>query len=310
MKHEIGLNYSKILKDRKGKRDLPFVLKLKKKIDIEKANNTLSQYLKKLEEDKSFKYDKASTEHNYDLSNKSGENFVDNYQEIYKTYAKIGFQSLTDKALESALKISKNIEEYTPWERAKGMRNTNSSSYHPYYDERNYTKPTEYYDSYFGEFLDSFKDETCRSAIVTLEPAKFLSPHFDIGPEYVTRLQIPLITNKDAVMGFRLDDNTWYEYHFPADGSIYFVNSGWEHYAVNNGNENRYNFRVCLNGQLELEGAEELQPNKIFSHDLFSKRPESGSYYGSNDNNLMSKAMTELGLEPENYSKYAGAKIN
>ena len=53
-----------------------------------------------------------------------------------------------------------------------------------------------------------------------------------------------------------------------------------------------------------------LEPNKIFSHQVFSKRPESGSYYGSNDNNLMSKAMTELGLEPENYSKYAGAKID
>ena len=310
MKHKIGLNYSKILKERKGKRDLPFVLKLKKKIDIDQAKNTLSEYLENLENNKSFKYDKASSEHNYDLSNKDGENFVDNYEEIYKTYAKIGFQSLTDNALTVVSKISKNIEEYTPWERAKGMRNTGSSSYHPYYDERNYTKPTEYYKGYFGKFLDSFKDEVCRSAIVTLEPGKFLSPHFDIGPEYVTRLQIPLITNEDAVMGFRLDDDTWYEYHFPADGSLYFVNSGWEHYAVNNGIHNRYNLRVCLNGQLELQDAEELEPNKIFSHEVFSKRQESGSYYGSNDNNLMSKAMTELGLEPENYSKYAGAKID
>ena len=309
MKHVIGMNYSTIIKERKDKRDLPFVLKLKKKIDLSPAIDQLNEYLSVIANDNSFKYDKASTEHNYDLSDKTGKNFVANYSEIYKTYAKVGFQSLTDDALALAKTINRNIEDYTPYERAKGMRYTSSKDYHPYYDERNYTKPTEFYDGYFGSFLDSFKDEVCRSAIVTLEPGKFLSPHFDIGPEYVTRLQIPLITNTKAVMGFRKNDDTWYEYHFPADGSIYFVNSGWEHYAVNNGVDNRYNLRVCLNGQLELEDAEEFLPTSIISHDVFCQRPESGNYYGSNDNNLMSKAMTELGLQPESYSKYAAAKI-
>jgi len=309
MKHEIGMDYSDILATRKGKRDLPFVLKLKKKIDIDAAKQQLDVYLNQLADDKTFKYDKASTEHNYDLANTKGENFVANYEDIYKTYAKIGFQSLTDDALRVAANIKRKVEEYTPYERAKGMRHTSSANYHPYYDERNYTKPTEFYDGYFGEFLDSFKDEACRSAIVTLEPGKFLSPHFDIGPEYVLRLQIPLITNTAAVMGFRKDADTWHEYHIPADGSIYCVNSGWEHYAVNNGFDNRYNLRVCLNGQLELADAEEVIPTQVFSHEVFSMRPESGSYYGTNDNNLMSSALTELGMNSEYYTKYAAAKV-
>ena len=309
MKHEIGMDYSNILATRKGKRDLPFVLKLKKKIDIDAAKERLDVYLNQLADDKTFKYDKASTEHNYDLANTKGENFVANYEDIYKTYAKIGFQSLTDDALSVAANIKRKVEEYTPYERAKGMRHTSSANYHPYYDERNYTKPTEFYDGYFGEFLDSFKDEACRSAIVTLEPGKFLSPHFDIGPEYVLRLQIPLITNTAAVMGFRKDTDTWYEYHLPADGSIYCVNSGWEHYAVNNGFDNRYNLRVCLNGQLELADAEEVVPTQVFSHEVFSMRPESGSYYGTNDNNLMASALTELGMNSEHYTKYAAAKV-
>lgn len=309
MKHEIGMDYSDILATRKGKRDLPFVLKLKKKIDIDAAKEQLDVYLNQLADDKTFKYDKASTEHNYDLANTKGENFVANYEDIYKTYAKIGFQSLTDDALRVAANIKRKVEEYTPYERAKGMRHTSSANYHPYYDERNYTKPTEFYDGYFGKFLDSFKDEACRSAIVTLEPSKFLSPHFDIGPEYVLRLQIPLITNTTAVMGFRKDADTWHEYHLPADGSIYCVNSGWEHYAVNNGFDNRYNLRVCLNGQLELADAEEFIPTQVFSHEVFSMRPESGSYYGTNDNNLMASALTELGMNSEQYTKYAAAKI-
>lgn len=307
-KHSIGLDYTGIIKGRKSKRDLPFVLKLKKKIDIEQIKLQLTNFLINTESHNNFVNDRASTEHNYDLSNRKGENFVLNYEEIYKTYAKIGLQSLTDDALILAKKINKSVIDYTPYQRSRGMKNTSSNFYHPYYDERNYTKPTEFLQGHVKEFLESFKDEPCRSAIVCLEPGKFLTPHFDIGPEYITRLQIPIVTNEKAVMGFR-KDNDWFEYHFPADGSIYFVNSGWEHYAVNNGSQNRYQLRVCLNGQNELEDAEEVLPTNIFSHEIFSTRIESGNYYGNNLNNLMSSAMTELGLDAENYSKFASAKI-
>ena len=310
MKHIIGTDYTDIIKLAKNKRDLPFVLKLKNKLDIDKLQQELAYLLNLSKNDSSFKYDKASSEHNYNLANTKGVNFVHNYNDIYKTYAKIGFQSLTDEALSLSKTIAKPVESFTPYERTKGMKRTNSADYHPYYDERNYTKRTEFCTPYINEILDGFgSDESCRSAIVTLEPGKFLSPHFDIGPEYVLRLQIPIITNESAVMGFRKDPNTWYEYHFPADGSMYFVNSGWEHYAVNNGNENRYQLRICLTGQESLEGAEEFLPTSIFSHGVFCKRPESGEYYGVNDNNIMAIAMTELGMSADEYAKYAAAKL-
>jgi hypothetical protein len=310
MRHKIGMDYSDIISQRKNKRDLPFILKLKKKLDIVRLQEELTYLLGVSKNDNNFKYDKASSEHNYNLSNTKGVNFVHNYNEIYKTYAKIGFQSLSDDALELAKTIEKPVESFTPYERAKGMKHTNSVNYHPYYDERNYTKRTEFCTPYINEILDGFGgDEACRAAIVTLEPGKFLSPHFDIGPEFVVRLQIPIITNTEAVMGFRKDSNTWYEYHMPADGTMYFVNSGWEHYAVNNGTENRYQLRICLNGQENLDGAEEFLPTRIFSHETFCKRPESGNYFGNNDNNIMSSALTELGMDSENYKKYASAKV-
>lgn len=309
MEHLIGTDYSDVVRQRKNKRDLPFILKLKRTLDIEKLKNELDNLIKISSSDDQFKYDKASTEHNYDLQNTKGVNFVSNYKDIYKTYAKIGFQSLSDDALAVASTIDKPVETYTPYERAKGMRYTDSKFYHPFYDERNYTKKTEFCTPYINEILDGFNDPACRSAVVTLQPGKFLSPHFDIGPEYVTRLQIPIITNEKAVIGFRKDEETWYEYHLPADGSIYFVNSGWEHYAVNNGDENRYQMRVCLNGQESLAGAEEVLPTSIFSHNVFCTRPESGEYYGSNDNNIMAAAMTELGMTADEYAKYASAKV-
>ena len=110
-------------------------------------------------------------------------------------------------------------------------------------------------------------------------------------------------------MGFRRDADVWEEFYLPADGSMYVVNSGWEHYAVNNGSVARFNLRICLNGQKCLTGATEVSPTTIFSHEVFASRPESGSYYGTNSNNLMSVAMTELGLQPETYAKYASAKL-
>jgi Aspartyl/Asparaginyl beta-hydroxylase len=309
MKHKIGMDYTEILATRKDKRDLPFVMRLRKRIDLNKMLEQLQSWLKDSDQDHCFTQDRASSEHNYDLSNRQGVNFVANYQEIYKTYAKIGLQSLTDDATNLASILDRKVDDFNPYERAKGMRHTSSAAYHPLYDERNYTKPTEFYTGYVKELLDSFCDEPCRSAIVTLEPGKFLSPHFDIGPEYVTRLQIPLVTNTQAVMGFRKDKHSWYEYHLPADGSIYFVNSGWEHYAVNNGNSNRYNLRVCLNGQLELEHAETVLPTSIIGHEAFCTRPESGNYFGKNDHNIMATALTELGLDADTYIRYAAAKV-
>jgi hypothetical protein len=263
LKHVIGTDYTEIVKSRKNKRDLPFVLKLKQKLDIERLQAELHMLLSMTQSADGFQYDKASSEHNYNLSNTKGVNFVQNYDEIYKTYAKIGFQSLTDEAVEYTKTVSKPIEDFTPYERAKGMKNTGSKFYHPYYDERNYTKETEFCTPYIREILHSFgSDVACRSAIVTLTPGKFLSPHFDIGPEYVLRLQIPIVTNPQAVMGFRREADVWEEFHMPADGTMYMVNSGWEHYAVNNSDENRYQLRICLNGQASLDGAEEMLPTR------------------------------------------------
>lgn len=309
MKHKIGLTYIDILSARKTKRDLPLVLKLQKTFDIKKLQNEFDQLLNQIEnKTKDYEFDRASNEHNYNLSNKSGGNFVPNYDEVYKNYASIGFQSLTDEALDLGSKINQSIDSFTPYERTRGMRYTDSKYYHPFYDERNYTKKTEFYNGYIAEILDSFEDEVCRSAAVVLQPGKFLAPHFDIGPEYVTRLQMPIITNEKAVIGFRKDPDIWFEYHLPADGSVYFVNSGWEHYAVNNGSEDRYQIRICLNGQKSLENAEEIFPTSIFSYDVFSKRVESGNYFGKNENNLNAAALTELGMDAESYNKYASAK--
>jgi len=40
--------------------------------------------------------------------------------------------------------------------------------------------------------------------------------------------------------------------HMPADGSVYFLNTGLVHWAENNGNEGRIHLVISLDGQEDL----------------------------------------------------------
>jgi len=282
-KHKIGIHYNSIIKTRKSKRELPYVARLKKTVDIEKLINFVNNQLNTVMDANAAAAfpelvtdpkDLEDTERNYNLNKSDGSNFVGSYDEVYDHYASIGYHGMTNEAFELG-KTCKHLTKTTPVERARGMRLTDSKSYHPYYDERNYTKPTEYCTGYIEEILNTFTDEPCRTGLVCLHPKKFIGQHFDIGPEFITRLQIPIITNKLAIIGFK-DNDKWNIYHLPADGSIYFINAGWQHYVVNNGNTSRYQIRVCLNGQNELKDMVKINPDYMITDDEFKQTPESG----------------------------------
>jgi hypothetical protein len=144
------------------------------------------------------------------------------------------------------------------------MLNTGSEFYHPNYDERNYTVHTEYAVGYIKEMLEMFEAQTCRAAVVVLEQGQKLSRHVDVGPEHIIRCHIPLVTNSEARMGFKVNGQ-WEEYHMPADGSVYAVNSGLEHYAYNWGPK-RTHIRVCLVSQEDTENCEVLEPIRILDN--------------------------------------------
>ena len=311
-KHKIGLNYTDIVRSRKKKKDLPLIGKLNFNFDVEKLKTELSNLIQinKLISYNETGKDKASNENNYNLKNKNNKVFIDNYKEIYKLYAVVGFQSLSDEANKLASTTEIKMEDLSPYDRARGMRFTSSNFYHPHYDERNYTKPTEYYKGYFKTVLDSFPDEVCRSGTVCLHPKKFLSPHFDIGPEYVVRLHIPLITNKLSILGLRskTNKNLWEVYHLPADGSVYFINSGYEHFAINEGEESRYHIRVCLNGQNALNDLKDIQPNYTMSNKEIESKPYS-NLNTDTDNNFTGISLKEIDLD-KNYNKFSDVNIN
>jgi len=311
LKHSIGLDYTSIIQSRKKKRDLPLVGKLNFTFDVEKLTEELSKFI---EFNSLISYnetgkDKASNENNYNLKNKNKNLFINNYKEIYKLYAVVGFQSLSDEAVLLAETTDIKMEDLSPYDRARGMRLTASRYYHPHYDERNYTKPTEYYKGYFKTVLESFSDEVCRSGTVCLHPDKFLSPHFDIGPEYVVRLHIPIITNELSILGLRskTDKNLWEIYHLPADGSIYFINSGYEHFAINEGVNSRYHIRVCLNGQQSIEDLVCIKPDYVMTDIELQNKPYSGKYQDTK-NNYTGVSLKEIDLD-KNYNKFSDINI-
>lgn len=264
MQHKIGNNYTEYLKTVKGRKDVPPVLVLPFKVDVDK----LWKEIQKID----IEEDTNTSETQYRLNRMNGEKFVEGYEDFIVNYSKITFQKMTEEA-EEAIKTAKDIETIGPRERIKAMVDTSSEWYHPSYDERNYTVYTEHATGYIKEVIEMFKGQACRSAIVKLDPTQFLSRHVDVGPEFVLRCHIPLTTNEKSRMGFKVNGK-WEEYHLPADGSIYAVNSGLEHYAYNFGDSVRVQMRVCVMGQEDLVEAEALQPVEFVDtplYELFQK---------------------------------------
>lgn len=264
MQHKLGYNYKEVLKSRKNKRDFPDVGKLLKVLDIEKLQSQLKYFLSLNNE-----LDTNSTETRYGLNKKDGTKFINDYDRFIVNYSNITFHKMTREATNLAEKINRSLEEYSPLDRLKGMVDTGSKFYHPYYDERNYTEYTDFADGYIKEVLEDFQSVSCRSAIVVLRPGQAITKHFDIGPEYIIRLQIPIITNENCIMGFKSTDG-WNTYHLPADGSMYAVNAGLEHWAINAGNTTRYHLRICLTSQEDTEGMPTLSPVGFISDQEFT----------------------------------------
>jgi hypothetical protein len=301
--HTIGKDYRNIIKTRKNKNALPRIGRLKKTINVTAAYEQIFELIKENEEKINLgllEMDPSSTEHTYDLKNNRGNDFIKNYAEVYKRYSVIGFQELTDEAKEFGNSMDKKVSDFTPLQRLRGMSNTSSEFYHPFYDERNYTKPTQYCTGYISEFLNSFKSTACRSGVVSLHPGRFITKHFDIGAEYITRLQIPIVTNPGAVIGVKTEGG-WNEYHLPADGSIFFINAGIEHYAINAGNDIRYQIRVCLESQEDLEDIEEYSPSNFVSDADFLTHPCSG--YEPSFTNITKETLNEFHLEKSGKAK-------
>ncbi len=130
--------------------------------------------------------------------------------------------------------------------------NPSSENYSPYADERNYNKRKPIVTGYLEELLNSFKGPVTRVRFAAMNPGFKLVPHIDYDTDYIVRFHFPIITNSKS--GFV----TWRKgqkdvCHFPCDGGIYFINTGYKHTAFNYGESVRLHLIVDVAGQQDID---------------------------------------------------------
>lgn len=162
------------------------------------------------------------------------------------------------KASEKVRLHSTNI-----FERTKRL-DPDDPRYLPEADELNYGVRNKYASGPFAEILDKFKSKVTRVRLAYLTAGFQIKPHVDYDPTYITRYHIPLITNNGVIMGFT-HKNVDHLYHMPADGTIYFFNSGIKHWVKNNGTENRLHLIVDTHGQDDLVDYDPLPEIHLYS---------------------------------------------
>jgi hypothetical protein len=126
-----------------------------------------------------------------------------------------------------------------------------TTGYIPEADETKYNKKTVHYSGVFENILSQFISPITRVRLAVLMPGAKIMPHVDYDPSYIVRYHIPIITNELVRFGHRAK-NADIEYTMPADGRVYFFNSGLLHWVNNNSNHPRLHLIVDTNGQDDL----------------------------------------------------------
>jgi hypothetical protein len=122
-------------------------------------------------------------------------------------------------------------------------------------NEKNYGKFRSLIDDleYTRYVLSSFKNKVTRARFAKLKSGSDIKPHIDNNVGYGVRYHLALETNPDCYLAIRKNPKQEFEYfHVPADGHLYYLNVGFEHFAVNNGNTDRIHLVIGVNGLDDL----------------------------------------------------------
>lgn len=149
-----------------------------------------------------------------------------------------------------------NLHNTTIFERTKRLK-PDHPNYLPEADERNYGIPNLFVDGEIKKVLNLFRSPLGRVRFAYLAPGFKIKPHVDYDPSYIVRYHIPLLTNIQCTLGSITNKNTKIV-NLPADGNVYFINTGYKHWAENNSSEPRIHLIVDVQDQLELNDLIEI----------------------------------------------------
>lgn len=145
----------------------------------------------------------------------------------------------------------KDIEPHQLSRKLEKISDPSHPLYMPEADEKLYDKRNGYCKGYVNEVLDMIEKNVghvTRTRYAVLMPGEEIKPHMDINTDKAIRIHIPLLTNDDTVIGVQ-GKKTSIEMHWPADGSVWFLNQGFKHWVKNNGTTPRVHLVCSVVGQ-------------------------------------------------------------
>ena len=116
-------------------------------------------------------------------------------------------------------------------------------------DERWFRKVKNDVPDSFRDLFKMFDGKIHRTRFAKLAPHSSVKPHIDYDTLYGVRLHIAFETNDDCANGGWDKNGLETKVNIPADGSIWFVNPGVKHYAINDGATERNHLILSLDSQ-------------------------------------------------------------
>jgi len=220
----------------KKRKEMPALIKLNLKFDI----NKLKKAVKEIEhKDWNACIGGAYT----DLRSAHGNKLAEiAYQKDNKDinmnddWRKYSYQQLALTEFDPNYEIKKNRNSGTRWDRSYmgGEKK---------YDERAYRKPIPDLPEYLQYVFKTFGEDLTRVNLAKLMPKDRVAPHIDYDLTFSTRYHIAIETNPEALL---CDE------HIPADGYVWFVNTGLMHSAFNGGKKPRTHLILMTDSQKVL----------------------------------------------------------
>ncbi|MCZ0932211.1 MAG: aspartyl/asparaginyl beta-hydroxylase domain-containing protein [Oligoflexia bacterium] len=251
---------------RKKRFDLPVLKKLNLQFDIEKLQQSYEQFIKgKTWDGLGNEYASLCESH----TRLPKMFFKDEELKEVKSVCDLNWNntsykqlSLTDFDESFKLNMSKKKED-SKWSRRIALRN-------PKADERWFSKIKEDVPEYFRFVLKTIKN-THRTRFSNLAPKSFIKPHFDYNTDYSIRVHIAIKSNKHCMNGGWDKKGHLHKNHIPADGSVWFVNPGVRHFAINEGDTERVHLIISVDSQRLLN------ETNFISYDTNKKKEEKGN---------------------------------
>lgn len=154
-----------------------------------------------------------------------------------------------------------NFKYTSVYERQRRL-DPSSPNYMPEADELNYGVRTELVTGEIEKILNMFTSKITRVRLAYIAGNHDLKPHIDYDPSYIVRYHIPIITNPGVKMFMDRSGKT-YSRHLPADGRVYFFNTGIRHWVQNDSDKARVHLIIDVHGQDELSNLVSLDEESL-----------------------------------------------